>query len=333
VPVIRTEVPVRRIGLAVILLLNLPVGLVTGEAQREAKPARIGFLVTARNLGIESAFPQGMAELGYVEGRDIIIEWRAAAGRTDHLPALAEELVQLRVDVIVAAGPEARLAAMKATSTLPIITVGGRDPVAEGWAASLARPGGNVSGLTVTYPEMLGKNLELLKELVRGLSRAAALWDPTALGPETLVETMRAARALGVDLRAIEVRSPGDLDGAVREAAQDRRQALVVFETPMLFAQRAHLAQLARRHRLAAIGEWRLSASAGYLVSYGADLGDLLRRAASYVDKILKGAKPGALPIQRPTKFEFVINLKTAKSLGLTIPPSILGRADQVIDP
>jgi len=306
------------------------------RAQREGKIARVGFLVVARNPGVESAFPRGLAELGYVEGRDVIIEWRSADGRSDQVAALATELVQSNADIIVAAGPEARIAAMKATATIPIVAVGGGDPVAEGWAASLARPGGNVTGFTATHPELGVKKLELLKEAIPGLSRVAVIWDPDAIGTSVRVRSttaMRAAaRSLRIDVRVIEVRAPADFGAAFRLAVLDRRQALSVNETAMVFAHRADIAELARRSRLPTIGEWRLSASAGFLVSYGADLSDLLRRAASHVDKILKGTKPADLPVEQPSKLELVINLKTAKALGLTIPPSLLARADQVIE-
>jgi putative ABC transport system substrate-binding protein len=308
----------------------------TAEAQGDGKVVRVGFLVVARNPDIESAFPHGLAELGYVEGRNVIIEWRSADGRSDQLAALAAELVQLGADVIVAGGPEARIAAMKATSTIPIVAVGGSDPVAEGWAASLARPGGNVTGLTATHPELIGKKLELLRELIPGLSRVAVIQDPGAIPPSVRAAqttTLRtAARSLRVDVKVIEVRGPADFDAAFRQAIQDQRQALIVNETAMFFAHRGDIAGLARKSRLPTIGEWKPSANAGFLVSYGADLSELLRRAARHVDRILKGAKPGALPIERPTKFELVINLKTAKALGLGIPPSLLRRADQVIE-
>ena len=301
------------------------------EAQPAGKVRRVGFLVMARNPGVEDAFPRGLQDLGYVEGRDLVIEWRSAEGRNDRMPALAAQLVRLGVDIIVAGGPEARQAAMEATSTTPIVVVGGS---AEGWAASLARPGGNVTGFTATHPEMNGKKLELLKEMVPGLSRVALIWDPSrATSPETAVASTRtAARSLGINLQIIEVRQPADFDGAFRQAIRDRRQAVSVVETAMVFAHRVEIAERARKSRLPTIGEWKLSASAGFLVSYGADLSDLLRRAAVYVDKILKGAKPADLPVEQPTKFELVINLKTAKSLGLTIPQSVLGRADQVIE-
>jgi len=290
----------------------------------------------ARNPGVEDAFPRRLGELGYVEGRDVVIEWRSADGRSDQMATLAAEVVRLGTDVIVAAGPEARIAAMKATSTIPIVTVGGSDPVAEGWAASLARPGGNVTGFTVSYPELAAKRLELLKQMIPGLSRVAVIWHPHAISPSVAVEfrtlIRSSARSLGVDLQLIEVRRPADFDAAFQQAIHNRRQALSVIESAMVFAHRADLAERARKSRLPTIGQMELSARAGYLASYGPDLGDLLGRAASYVDRILKGAKPGELPIQRPTKFEFVINLKTAKALGITIPPSLLQRADQVIE-
>src|SRR6266571_26743 len=274
---------------ATLLTLAAPL---TARAQREARAARVGFLVMARNPEVESAFPRGLVELGYVEGRDVIVEWRSADGRGDQMAVLAGELVQLAADVIVAGGPEARIAVMKATSTIPIVAVGGSDPVAEGWAASLARPGGNVTGLTVTHPELIEKKLELLKELIPGLSRIAVIWDPGAIPPSVraaqTTALATAARSLRVDVKVIEVRGPADFDPAFRQAIQDRRQALSVNETAMLFAHRGDIAELARKSRLPTIGEWKLSASAGFLASYGADLSDLLRRAGSHVDRILK---------------------------------------------
>jgi putative ABC transport system substrate-binding protein len=322
------------IVLAVVFALSLILMSPESGAQPPAaKVPRIGFLVMARNPGIEDAFPRGLRDLGYVEGRDVVIEWRSAEGRSDLMPALAAQLVQLGVDLIVAAGPEARLGATKATSTTPIVVVGGSDPVEEGWAASLAHPGGNVTGLTVTHPELNGKKLELLKATIPGLSRVAVISDvsreTSTLPFRSSIQT--AARSMKLDVTVIKVRQPGDLEGALRQAVRDRRQAVSVVETAMVFARRAEIAERARKSRLPLIGEWRVSADAGFLMSYGADLSDLLRRAATYVDKILKGAKPGDLPVERPTKFEFVINLKTAKAIGLTIPQSVLLRADQVI--
>jgi putative ABC transport system substrate-binding protein len=337
-----TSPPVRngltRDTLSLLLAITAAVSFNLASLDSEAQPAagkmpRVGFLVMARNPGIEDAFPQRLTELGYVEGRDVMIEWRSAEGRGDRMPALAAQVVQLGVDLIVAAGPEARLGAMSATSTIPIVVVGGSDPVAEGWAKSLARPGGNVTGLTVTHPDLAGKKLELLKETIPGLTRVAVISDVSRAtsASQFRASTQAAAHSLSLDLRIIEVQQPGDLEGAFRQAVRDRRQAISVVETAMLFAHRAEIAERARKNRLPIIGEWQLSASAGFLMSYGADLSDLLRRAGTYVDKIIKGAKPGDLPVERPTKFEFVINLKTAKAIGLAIPPAVLSRADHVI--
>jgi putative tryptophan/tyrosine transport system substrate-binding protein len=324
----------RLIGLAVVLTIGLLAAPLAVSAQQPGKITRVGFLVMARNPGVEEAFPRGLRDLGYLDGRDVVVEWRSAEGRYDHMSALAAELLRLHVDIIVAGGPEARRAAMEVTSTIPIVVVGGSDPIAEGWAVSLARPGGNVTGLTATHPEMGGKKLELLKEMIPGLARVAVIWDPSRAGsPATFASSMRpVARALGLDLQMIEVRQPADFDRAVRQAIRDKGQAVSVVETAMIFAHRAEIAERARKGCPAAIGEWRPSADAGYLVSYGADLADLLRRAAIYVDKILKGVRPGDLPIERPSKFELVINLKTAKALGLTIPQTLLQRADHVIE-
>jgi ABC-type uncharacterized transport system substrate-binding protein len=303
-------------------------------AQPERRVPRVALLVMARNPGVETAFPSGLADLGYVEGRDIVIEWRSADGRSDRLPALAAEVVASGAQVIVAGGPEARRAAMNATRTIPIVAVGGNDPVAEGWAATLARPGGNVTGLTVTYPELLGKKLELLKNLLPGLVRIGVVRDgaiPPSEHAEATKVIQAASRSMNLDVKIIEIQGT-DFEAAFRQAHQDRRQALVMIETAMVFAHRGRLAELARSARVPTIGEWTTSAGAGYLASYGADLGDLLRRAAVYVDRILKGANPGTLPIERPTKFALVLNLKTAKALGLTIPRDLLLRADQVIE-
>jgi putative ABC transport system substrate-binding protein len=244
------------------------------------------------------------------------------------------ELLRLHVDIIVAAGPEARIAAMKATSTTPIVAISGSDPVAEGWASNIARPGGTVTGLTVTFPELLAKKVELLKQMVPGLSRLAVMLDPAASSGTAPVRNVlqAAASALAIDVALLEVQRPADLGPAVQRIAEERRQGLVVAETAMLFAHRAEIARLALKSRLPTIGEWRLSAADGFLASYGADLADLLRRAAGYVDRILKGAPPRDLPIERPTKFTFVINRATARALGLPIPPAVLQRADELID-
>jgi putative ABC transport system substrate-binding protein len=243
---------------------------------------------------------------------------------------LAADLVQLNVDVIVTWGSEPLEAVRKTTSRIPIVMVGRGDPVATGHVASLARPGGNITGITVGSPELAGKRVELLKEARPGLSRVAVLRDPTS-ELAIIQETESAARALNLRALVFTVRAPADFDGAFRAAVRDRAQAVLVNESSMLTAHRVKLAELAVKNRLPAIGSFKVSAEAGFLMSYGPDLSDVVRRAASFVDKILRGAKPADLPFEQPTKLEMVINMKTAKALGLTIPPSLLLRADQVI--
>jgi ABC-type uncharacterized transport system substrate-binding protein len=318
------------LALAMILAFGLLAAPLIAEAQPAGKTPRVGFLVMARNPGVESSFPRGLRDRGYVEGRDVIIEWRDAEGRNDRVPALAADLVRLGVDIIVAAGPEARDAALRATATIPVVVVGSVDPVAEGWAASLARPGGNVTGLTVTMPELEAKRLQLLTEMIPGLSRLGVLRAP--LGGLERRRLSTVARALGITVHVLMVQHPDDLTRALDEAVRERAQALDVAETAMLYAHRTRIADLAARRRLPTAGLFRQSAEAGFLVTYGVDISDLLHRAAIYVDKILRGAKPADLPVEQPTKFELVINLKTAKALGLTIPQSLLLRADQVIE-
>ena len=312
------------------LTLGLLAVPLAGEAQQAGKVPRVGVLVVAASPMARDSFPRGLRDLGYVEGRDVIIEWRDAEGNNHRVPALAADLVRLGVDVIFALGPEARTAAMKATSTIPIVALGA-DPVGEGWAASLARPGGNVTGLTVTIPELDEKRMQLTTEIVPRLSQLAILRGPPVRRPFS-ESFLAAARSLGVQIQLIDVEGPDDLTRAFDDAVRQRVQAVSVPETAMLFAHRARIADLAVRRRLPTIGWFRQSAEAGYLMTYGVDLGDLHFRAAAYVDKILKGAKAGDLPIERPTKFDLVINLKTAKALGLTIPPSLLLRADQVVE-
>ena len=320
--------------LLLVALLGAPLG---AEGQPAGKVPRVGFLVMARNPGIEDSFPRGLRDLGYVEGRDVIIDWRSAEGRNDRVAALAVELVQLGVDVLVAAGPEAMAAAMKATTSIPVVVVGGIDPVAEGWAATLARPGGNVTGLSVTMPSLGEKRLQLTKEIMPGLSRLAVLRGPSTsaedVGGDLRPSAIQAmSRQLGLHLQVLNAKGPEDLSRALDDAVVQKAQALLVEEIAWLYAQRARIAELAARRRLPTIGLFRQSAEAGFLMTYGVDLGDLLRRAAIYVDKILKGAKAGELPIEQPAKLELVINLKTAKALGLTIPQSLLLRADQIVE-
>jgi putative ABC transport system substrate-binding protein len=274
-----------------------------------------------------------LRDLGWVEGQNLAIEWRYSGGRAELLPGFAEELVRLGVDLIVVPSTPTALAAKKTTQTIPLVTVAVGDPVALGLVANLARPGGNVTGLTSSVgPEITGKQLELLKEIVPKASRVAVLWNPGTPGNELwLREAESAARALGIELQPLEARSLNDFDRAFTAMTAKRAAALLVLGDVMLATNRMRLADLAVRSRLPAMYGLREAVEAGYLVSYGANTPDLFRRAATYVDRILKGAKPGDLPIEQPTKFELAINLRTAKALGLTIPPAMLARADQVI--
>jgi ABC-type uncharacterized transport system substrate-binding protein len=288
------------------------------------------------NPHLPEAFRQGLRDLGYVEGRNVMIEIRDAEGKLERLPALAAELVALKVDIILAASTPQAFAAKQATRTLPIVFAAADDAVGSGLVTSLARPGGNVTGLSFLAPELVGKRLEPLKQVVPGVTRVAVLWQPGGLGERTeqdqLKEADVAAQALGVRVQFVEAKGPADIDRAFSDMTRARAGALTVLTGVMLFGERRRLVDLAAKNRLPAVYGWRDAVNAGGLMSYGADLADLFRRAATHVDKILKGAKPGDLPIEQPTKFELVINLKTAKALGLTIPPSLLLRADQVIE-
>ena len=306
------------------------------KAQQAAKVARIGWLgdISAAGPRLE-AFFQGLHDLGYVEGRNLVIEYRYAEGKPERYPALAADLVALKVDVIVAANILAALAAKQATRTLPIVSVGAADPVTSGLVTSLARPGGNVTGLSSLAPELVGKCLELLKQAVPGVTRVAVLWQPGAYGEHTeknmLKEVEVAARSLGVLPQFVEARGPADFDRAFSDMTRARAGALTVLGSAMFNNERRHLVDLAAKHRLPAVYTGRVSVDAGGLMSYGPNVPDFWRRAATYVDKILKGAKPADLPVEQPTKFELVINLKTAKDLSLTIPQSVLARADELI--
>jgi putative ABC transport system substrate-binding protein len=308
------------------------------QAQQAAKVARIGYLATslAASPHLHEAFRQGLRDLGYVEGRNVVIEYRDAEGKPERLPALAAELVALKVDVILAATVLAALAAKQATRTLPIVFAAASDPVTMGLVTSLARPGGNVTGLSLLGEELVGKRLELLTQAVPGVSRVAVLWQPGGL-PERMEKDMLkeadvAARALGVRPQFVEARGPADIDRAFSDMTTARAGALTVLGTAMFFNERRRLVDLAAKNRLPAVYPWREFADAGGFMAYGPDLADLWRRAATYVDKILKGTKPADLPVEQPTKFELVINMKTAKALGLTIPQSVLARADQIIE-
>jgi putative tryptophan/tyrosine transport system substrate-binding protein len=321
----------------ILALFALGAAPLAAEAQQAAKIARIGYLVPnlAASPHAPEAFRQGLRDLGYVEGRNVVIEYRDAEGKFERLPALAAELVALKVDIIVAPNTVGAVAAKQATRTLPIVFATAGDPVTSELVTSLARPGGNVTGLSILSPELVRKRLELLKQAVPGVSRVAVLWQPGAMGERTdqdmLKEAEVAARALGVRLHFIEARDPADLERAFSDMTRARAGALTVLGSTMFSTERRRLVDLAAKNRLPAVYPWREFVDAGGLMAYGANVDDLYRRAATYVDKILKGANPADLPVEQPTKFELVINLKTAKALGLTIPQSVLGRADEVI--
>jgi ABC-type uncharacterized transport system substrate-binding protein len=318
---------------AMLFALCLPA-----EAQQPTKIPRIGFLSAASASTISDrteAFRQGLRELGYVEGKNILIEWRYAEAKLDRLPALAAELVDLKVDVIVTGGSGATRPARQATATIPIVMTQDSDPVASGFVVSLARPGGNITGLSTLAPEISGKRLELLKEVVPKLSRVAVIGTSTSQEyAHELKEIELAAGALGVKLQHVDVLNPTDIEPAFRAAAKARVDAVLWVVSARVAARartQTQIVDLAVKNRLPVIHESRTAAEAGALMSYGVSLSELDRRAAVYVDKILKGAKPADLPVEQPTKFEFIINLKTAKQIGLTIPPNVLARADRVI--
>jgi putative ABC transport system substrate-binding protein len=328
---------VTRLFTAVVLLL-LAAPLATATAQPPEKVPRVGYLSPGspsepfRQRRFE-AFRQGLRELGYVEGQNIAIESRWAEGKYDRYPALAADLVRLKVDVIVAVGGRASEVAKHATRTIPIVMSVVIDPLGSGLVASLARPGGNVTGISLMTLDLVGKQLEVLKEVVPKVSRVALLWNPDNPGSAAqLREAEAAARALGVRLQILAARDPQEIDSAFAAMTRGRAAALVVLADAILLNQRRQIAELAAERRLPAVYGPSEHAEAGGLMAYSANLLDLERRAATYVDKILKGAKPADLPVQQPTKFELVINLKTAKALGLTIPPSLVLRADQVIE-
>ena len=307
------------------------------DAQQPKEVLRIGYLgsnppTTAEFVPIYDAFRQGLRDLGYVEGQNIVIERRFAEGRLERFPDLAAELVRLRVNIIVGEVTPAIQAAQRATSTIPIVMSFVGDPVANGFVASLARPGGNITGLSIMAPELVGKRLELLKEVVPRVSRVAVLWNPAnPLGAPQLREVEVAARAFGMRLQPLEARGPSEFDSAFAAMTRERAGALIVLGDVMFSFHRTRVAELAAKSRLPAVYTNRGHVEAGGLMSFGPSYADLNRRAASYVDKILKGAKPGDLPVEQPTKFELVINLRTAKALGLTIPNSLLLRASEII--
>jgi putative ABC transport system substrate-binding protein len=316
---------------AVLLALSSRAG-----AQQAKKIPRIGFLASvsaSSDADRIEAFRQGLRELGYVEGQNVTIEYRWADGKFEQLPDLAAELVRLKVDVIVAVVTQASLTAKKATGTIPIVMVGVSDPVGSGLVASLARPGMNITGTSSMTAEIIGKLLELLKETLPKISRVAALWNPanSVFQALQLRETEVAARALGVQLRILEARGPDEIDRAFAAMVKERTKALLILGDPVFTSHRKRIADLAAKYRLPAVSGTREYVEAGGLMAYGPSFPDMHRRAATYVDKILKGTKPADLPVEQPKKFEFIINLKVAKQIRLTIPPNVLARADKVI--
>ena len=315
-------------------VLLLPVTL-QAQARQLPKIPRIGFIASASQEAVPNVEPfrAGLRELGYAEGKNILVEYRYAEGMEDRLPGLVAELVQLRVDVLIIPPLRAIRAAQQATKTIPIVMVTTADPVATGLIDSLARPGGNITGVTRFTAELSGKRLELLKEAVTGLSRVGVLWDAGGAGSaNSFKEYDTAARALKIPLQSLEVRGPNlNLDGAFQAATKDRVSALITITGGLFNLYTKRIAELAIKNRLPSMNERSEYVEAGALMSYAAKDADLYRRAATYVDKILKGTKPADLPVEQPTKFEFIINLKTAKQIGLTIPPNVLVRADKVI--
>jgi putative ABC transport system substrate-binding protein len=325
---------------AILTLVALGTLPRAAEAQQAAKIPRIGYL--ASNLAgsgptrLHAAFLQGLRDLGYIEGRNVVIEYRDAQGKLETLPARAAELVARKVDVIFAPGTQHALAAQQATKTIPIVFADIADPVARGLVTSLARPGGNITGLANLQTDLVGKWLELLKQAVPGLNHVAFLWEPGYL-PERAQRDLReraeaAAKAAGVRLRFVDVRTSEDIDRAFSEIIRSRVDAVIVWGGVMFIYERRRIAELAAKNRLPGTYTMSEFVDAGGLMSYSPNIADNFRRAADYVDKILKGAKPADLPVEQPTTFELVINLKTANALGLTMPPSVLHRADRVIE-
>jgi len=322
----------RLIGLAVVLAVSLVLAPLVVEAQQTGKIARLGVLLfgtpaTDPNL---ASFLSGLRDLGYVEGRNLALEYRSSEGRPERVRDLAVQVVSLKPDVIAVLGGDMMPFVKDATSTIPVVMLTSQDPVETGLIASFARPGGNLTGVAFVFSETAGKRLQFLKEAVPSLTRVAVLWNPDHRDPEYRDITM-AARQLGIHTQSLEVRKPEDFDGAFQSATGARAEALMVVSSRFMNLSRSRVLEFAGRQRIPLVTGWGPWVPAGGLLSYGPNLDVLTRRAASHVDKILKGAKPADLPIEQPTKFELAINLKTAKALGLTIPQALLVRADQVI--
>ena len=313
------------------LLVTL-VSISAGEAQQAKKIPRIGYLRFIEVPIYDAAFRQGLKELGYVEGQNIHVEYRFAGGSLERLGEFAAELVRMKLDVIVAGSTQSIDAAKQATQTIPIVFPVTFDPVGSGFVASLARPGGNLTGLSTVNPDAAAKRVELIKEIMPSISRLAVLRNPTNSGSQfPLKETEAEAKRQSIRLQLLEVRSENDFAAAFRVASSGQAQALIAFADALFVAHRRQLGELGIKHRLASMFDDSQYVDAGGMGSYGANLADLFRRSAVYVHKILRGAKPGDLPVEQPTKFDLVVNLKTAKQIGLTIPPHVLARADRVI--
>jgi putative ABC transport system substrate-binding protein len=317
------------------LLLAVLLPPVSAAQHQSKKLARIGTLSVLSPSAISArmaAFREGLRERGYMEGKNIVIESRFAQGKLDRFREHAAELVRLKVDIIVTNGPLGTRFAKEATSTIPIVMAWDNDPVGNGFVASLARPGGNITGLSTHYPEVSGKQMELLKEIVPSLSRIAVMGSSAEPGhTQSLRETEIAAKVLGLQLQYWDVTNSGDIGPVFRTAVKQRAEAILVLAGAVFLSQRTQLADLAIQHRIPAVYQANDYVEVGGLMTYGVSINDLFRRAATYVDKILKGTKPSDIPVEQPTKFELVINLKTAKQIGLTIPPNVLARADRVI--
>lgn len=323
---------------AVLAVIAWVACLVLGVADATAQPAarlpRVGVLyIGAPSDASGTGLLRGLHDLGYVEGRNIDLDFRYAGGRPELLPELARELVQSKIDVIVTGGPGPFQAVRQASATVPIVTVGGSDPVAEGWAKTLARPGGQATGFTVTFPGIGAKQLELLKEALPQLVRVGLVMDPDEMQLPRFVEGMQeSGRQLGLQVEVLEVRRTEDFEAAFRLAREHRLQAIVGIETTFVLQNRQVVAGLAARERIPLVGEFAVAGTEGLLMAYGADLNELHWRAAGYVDRILKGARPGDLPIERPAKLDLVVNRKAARALGITLPQAVLLRANRVVE-
>ena len=321
-----------------VLAIVLVCAASAATAQGVQKTPRVGVLYMGGPLSSEDSsigFGRGMRELGYVAGQNVVLDYRYAEGRPEQLATLAAQLVAAHVDVILAAGPGPLAAAQQATTTIPIVTVAGSDPVRQGWAKTLARPGGMVTGLSVTMPELEQKRLEIMKLLLPGVSRIVVIVAPLELGDggdDISSETVVAAKGMGLKLQRFPLRSAGDLDGLADALRQGRAEAVFTVETNFVVANRKRIAEIAAQAGIPVIGEFTLFGADEVLMAYGADINDLLRRAATHVDRILKGARPGDLPIERPTKLELTVNRKVARELGIPIPQSVVLRADRIVE-